>query len=128
MIVVDSSALLAVLQGEAEGQACSDALSADDEPLMAAPTLAEVLIVAAGRQLHGEMARLIGELAMTVVPLTEARAYDAVREHMRWGKGFHPAKLNLCDCFAYALAKEQGCPLLFVGNDFARTDVAAALA
>ena len=50
-----------------------------------------------------------------------AAAYD------RWGKGVHPARLNLGDCFAYALAEERGCPLLFVGEDFSRTDIASCL-
>jgi len=128
VIVVDSSALLAVLQGESEAEACMDALGSDADLIIAAPTLAEALIVAGGRQLHGEMAALIGRLDLSIAPLTETRAYVAVREYMRWGKGFHPAKLNFGDCFAYALAKEHDCPLLFVGEDFAKTDVKAALA
>ena len=95
---------------------------------IAAPTLTEALIVAAGRALHGEMARLIDDLALTVEPLTGELGYAAVRAYLRWGKRHHPAALNICDAFAYALATAHNCPLLFVGNDFAQTDVIAALA
>ncbi len=128
MIVVDTSALMAVLQGEPEAEACAQALAANERLLISAVTLTESLVVASGRQLHGEMGRLIGELQLSVVPLTEARAYDAVSAYARWGKGANPAGLNICDVFAYALATEHECPLLFVGNDFALTDVTSALA
>jgi len=126
VIVVDTSALIAVLQGEPEALACRAAIADADELLIAAPNLTEALIVAARRQLHGEMGRLIADLALTVVPFDEAAAYAAVSAYVRWGKGFHRAKLNLGDAFAYALAKEHDCPLLFVGDDFARTDVKPA--
>lgn len=55
--------------------------------------------------------------------MTAATADQVADAYRQWGKGNHPASLNFGDCFAYALAKELGCPLLFVGNDFARTDV-----
>ena len=55
------------------------------------------------------------------------RARLAVQAYRRYGKGFHPARLNFGDCFAYELAKSRGCPLLYVGEDFARTDVVAAI-
>lgn len=127
MIVVDTSALMAIIQSEPEASDCRSAIAEQDEILIAAPTLTEALIVAAGRRLHGEMARLIDDLALAVVPLTEALAYAAVRQYLRWGKRFHPAGLNFGDCFAYALAKEHDCPLLFVGDDFAKTDVKPAI-
>ncbi|HZF96553.1 MAG TPA: type II toxin-antitoxin system VapC family toxin [Allosphingosinicella sp.] len=62
-----------------------------------------------------------------VVPLTEERARAAAEAYRTWGEGFHPAKLNFGDSFAYALAKEHDCPLLFIGNDFSKTDVKIAL-
>jgi ribonuclease VapC len=127
VIVVDTSALMAILQGEPEATACLQAIDEHAELLIAAPTLYEALIVAAGRQLHGEMGYLIGDLFLSVQPLTEERAYAAVRGYCQWGKGFHPASLNYGDCFAYALARENACPLLFVGDDFAQTDVEKAL-
>lgn len=127
MIVLDTSALMAIVQGEPEASVCREAVSRHADLLVSAPTLTEALIVAAGRQLHGEMAQLITSLMLTVVPLTEARAYAAARAYRRWGKGFHHAKLNLGDAFSYALADEKDCPLLFVGDDFSQTDMKPAL-
>lgn len=128
MIALDTSALMAILLGEAEAADCREVIAANDNFLIAAPTLTESLVVAARRRLHGEMANLIDALAPTIVPLTTARAYAAVRAYRDWGKSFNVAKLNYGDSFAYALAKEHDCPLLFVGNDFALTDVTPALA
>lgn len=127
MIVVDTSALMAIINGEAEALACRDAAEAHEEILVAAGTLTEALMVASGRGLHGEMSQLIADLSLSVVPLTEERAYAAVRAHMSWGRGAHEARLNFGDCFAYALAREHDCPLLFVGEDFSKTDVESAL-
>jgi ribonuclease VapC len=59
--------------------------------------------------------------------VTPASARHVARAYERWGKGFHPAGLNFGDCFAYALAKEHSCPLLFVGKDFSKTDIASVL-
>ena len=128
MIIVDTSALMAILLGESEADACRTVVVRELDIRIAAPTLTEALIVAAGRALHGEMARLIDDLALTVEPLTGELGYAAVRAYLRWGKRHHPAALNICDAFAYALATAHNCPLLFVGNDFAQTDVIAALA
>ncbi|WP_426258384.1 type II toxin-antitoxin system VapC family toxin [Sphingomonas sp. DC1600-2] len=128
MIIVDTSALMAILLGESEADACRTVVARELDIRIAAPTLTEALIVAAGRALHGEMARLIDDLALTVEPLTGELGYAAVRAYLRWGKRHHPAALNICDAFAYALATAHNCPLLFVGNDFAQTDVIAALA
>ena len=127
MIAVDSSALFAVLQGEDEADACKLALGEAVHLLIAAPTLTEALIVAASRGLSAELGKLIAGLDLTVIPLTEPRARAAAEAYCRWGKGFHPAALNLCDSFAYVLAKENDCPLLFVGRDFAGTDIEAAI-
>lgn len=128
MIIVDTSALMAILLGEPEAAACRAVVARALDIRIAAPTLTEALIVAAGRDLHGEMTRLIDDLALTVEPLTVELSYTAVRAYLRWGKRHHPAALNICDAFAYALATAHNCPLLFVGNDFAQTDVIAALA
>lgn len=119
---------MAILQGEPEAAQCRAVIAEQDEIFIAAPTLTEALIVAAGRELHGEMANLISNLELTVLPFTEGLAYAAVRQYVSWGKGFHPAKLNYGDCFSYATALEQDCPLLFVGDDFAKTDVRSAIA
>lgn len=127
MIAVDTSALMAVLLGEAEADACADLLEAEDRLLISAATVAEALIVAEMRGIGEEMARLIDGLGFEMEAVTPAQALQVAEAYRRWGKGRHPAGLNFGDCFAYALAMQQGCRLLFVGQDFARTDVAAAL-
>jgi ribonuclease VapC len=71
---------------------------------------------------------LIDGLGLDIVPVTSDFAHRVADACARWGKGIHPARLNLGDCFAYALAAERACPLLFIGHDFTRTDVANALA
>ncbi len=73
------------------------------------------------------MEQLVGDLAMETVPVTEAEVRRVTAAYAKWGRGVHRASLNFGDCFAYALAKERQCPLLFVGNDFAPTDLLSAL-
>lgn len=128
MIAIDTSALMAILLGEPGAAACRNVVDTQDDILIAAPNLTETLVVAAGRKLHGEMARLIDDLVLTVSPCTEDLALAALRGYLRWGKGFHPASLNFGDSFAYALAKEHDCALLFIGDDFSKTDIRSALA
>ncbi len=94
---------------------------------MSAGTLAEALIVSGRRGVQGQVTDLVATARIEVVPVTASTAERMARAYGRWGKGVHPAGLNLGDCFAYALAEELGCPLLFVGRDFARTDVRAAV-
>jgi ribonuclease VapC len=127
MIAVDTSALMAILLAETESDACIAVLEAAPEVLISAGTMAEALIVAARRNVAAEMAGLIEDLGFTVVPLSGAAARRVAEAYARWGKGVHPAGLNFGDCFAYAVAHEHGCPLLFVGGDFAQTDVPGAL-
>jgi ribonuclease VapC len=69
------------------------------------------------------MAGLIDGLGIDVVTVTPAASRRIALAYARWGKGHHPAALNFGDCFAYDVAKENACPLLFVGNDFSRTDL-----
>lgn len=126
MIAVDTSAIIAVLLAEPMAGACMLALETEPELLMSAGTLTEVYIVAAGRGIASEASELIRRMDIEVAPVTEATARQVGEAHTRWGKGFHPANLNFGDCFAYVLAKERGCPLLYVGDDFAKTDVKSA--
>jgi len=104
------------------------AIASEERLAISAGTLAEALIVAQGKRLEADVAALIYLIAAEVAPLTRERTQDAAAAHALWGKGRHPAKLNFGDCFAYALAKEYDCPLLFIGNDFAQTDIVSALA
>lgn len=126
MIVVDTSALIAVVLNEPEADRCATILEEADHSLICAVTVAETLIVAAARNAGGAVRHLMTGLHMDVVPVSQITAERAAQAYAVWGKGRHPAGLNFGDCFAYALAQERGYPLLFVGEDFARTDIVAA--
>jgi ribonuclease VapC len=127
MIAVDTSALMAILLNEPQADACTAALEAEDELVMSAGTLAEALIVAARRNLSAEMTRLIDGLGFEIASVTPAAAQRVAQVYERWGKGSHAAALNFGDCFAYEAAKTSRCPLLYVGDDFAQTDIDPAL-
>jgi ribonuclease VapC len=128
MIAVDTSALMAIILAEPKADVCKDALEAETEVLISAATVAEALIVAGRHNVSDQMTALIEDLGFTIVPLSAALARRVAQAYARWGKGVHPASLNFGDCFAYAVAKDHDCPLLYVGNDFARTDVVSASA
>ena len=127
MIAVDTSALMAVLLDESEADACAQVLATNDRIVISAATVAEALIVAQRRNLGAEMARLIDGLGLEIASITLTAARRVADCYARWGKGVNPAGLNFGDCFAYEVARSHGCPLLFVGEDFARTDVVSVL-
>lgn len=127
MILVDTSALVAIILKEAGAISCRDVLRDSDDSLISAGTLAEAMIVASGRGVRGEMVQMISGNALQVVEITAARSHLVADAYRRWGRGFHRASLNFGDCFAYALAVERSCPLLYVGNHFAHTDVVSAI-
>jgi ribonuclease VapC len=127
VIAVDTSALVAIVLKEPRADACLAALEAEDEVLISAGTLAEMLIVSSRRNVGTEMARLIDRLAPDVVPVTPAAARRIGLVYQKWGRGVHPAALNFGDCFAYEVAKEHACRLLYVGEDFAKTDIEGVL-
>jgi ribonuclease VapC len=126
VIVVDTSALMAILLDEPEAAACMDALSTAEALSISAGTVAEALIVADRRGCGQEMRRLLDGLGIGVLPVTPAMARHVADAYGRWGKGVNPAGLNFGDCFAYALANEMAAPLLYVGNDFSATDLSHA--
>jgi ribonuclease VapC len=126
MIVVDSSALIAVVLDETLAEACYARMAGQSGLLMSAGTLAEALIVAGRRGARAVVEGLVADLGIEIVPVTAAEAKQVADAYDRWGRGVHPAGLNYGDCFAYALAKGRNLPLLYVGDDFARTDVASA--
>ncbi len=95
--------------------------------LISAGTVAEALIVGARRGVGEEVASLIDGLGLQIVPVTPAAARRIAQAYADWSRGVHPASLNFGDCFAYAVAKEHGCGLLYVGDDFAKTDLAGVL-
>lgn len=124
MIAVDTSALMAILLNEPEAAHCAEAL-ANERVLVSAGTAVEALIVAERRGLRTEMAELIEGLELEVVEVSSVNARKVADAYGRWGKGVHPASLNFGDCFAYEVAKTNDCPLLYVGQDFVRTDIAS---
>jgi ribonuclease VapC len=127
MIAVDTSALMAILLNEPDADACIAVLEAENDLVISAGTVAEALIVAARRDVGEEMERLLEGLGLEIVNVTPASARRIAQAYDNWGKGGHPAALNFGDCFAYEVAKEHECPLLYVGGDFARTDIEGAL-
>lgn len=127
MIAVDTSALMAIVLSEPTAEACIAALDSEEDLLISAGTVAEALIVSARRNVGEELARLIDGLGFDVVTVTPASARRIAQAYERWGKGVHPAALNFGDCFAYDVAKEHRCRLLFVGDDFSRTDIEGVL-
>ncbi|ESX54381.1 type II toxin-antitoxin system VapC family toxin [Mesorhizobium sp. C416B] len=127
MIVVDTSALMAIVLAESQSSACIAALEAEDDILISAGTVAEALIVADRRNVGEEMAGLIDGLGFEVTAVTPASGRRIAEAYGRWGKGIHPAGLNFGDCFAYEVAKDRACRLLYVGDDFSKTDIESAL-
>jgi len=126
-MAVDTSALVAVVLDENQGAACMAALEADQELVISAVTLAEVFVVAEVRNVSAEMHRLVDGLALQVITVSAATARRVGEVYKRWGKGRHPAGLNFADCFAYDTAQTYRCPLLYIGNDFRRTDIVSVL-
>jgi len=130
-LVVDTSALAAVVFGEPDAEALLGAMRRSAGDLhIGAVTLVEAAIVIEARQgarAVDDLHALLTGLHSQVVAVDEAQARLAHAAWRRFGKGRHPAALNLGDCFAYALAKSTGSALLFKGGDFAQTDIASAL-
>lgn len=127
MIAVDTSALMAIVLGEPEADVCIAALEAEDEILISAGTVAEALIVSARRNVDAEVAGIIDRLGFEIVTVTAASAHRIAEAYRQWGRGMHPAALNFGDCFAYEVAREHACRLLYIGDDFARTDLEGVL-
>lgn len=127
MIAVDTSALMAILMKEPPATACKEALGTNDRVAISAATVAEALIVAGRRGVGAEMSTLIDGLGLEIASVSPAAARRVADAHTRWGRGVHPAALNFGDCFAYETAKTHDCPLLYIGGDFAQTDIASVL-
>lgn len=127
MIVVDASAVIAILQAEPEADRFLAILIEESEPVMAAPTLFETKMVAA-RNPDGadDVDRLLRSTGIQVTSWGEDHVSHAFDAFARYGRGRHRAALNFGDCMAYALAKSLDAPLLFKGGDFAATDITPA--
>jgi ribonuclease VapC len=125
-MVLDTSALLALLLDEAEAEDFRAAVEEDTTRLVSAATLLETALVIEARKGEPggrELDTLIQKAEVVVVPVDADHVSEARRAYRRFGKGRHPAGLNFGDMFAYALARTAGEPLLFKGDDFARTDI-----
>ena len=118
---------MAIVGKEAEAERCAERLLSEATVLISAGTLSEALIVAGRRNLREEMDRLIAELRCEVDAVNLTVARGVAEAYGRWGKGVHAARLNLGDCFAYELAVRMSAPLLFIGEDFTKTDILKAL-
>jgi ribonuclease VapC len=127
VIVVDTSALMAVVLNEKLSDACISVLEAESRIFISAGTIAEMYVVSARRRVGAEVESLVDRLGFETVDVTASTAIAVGNAYRKWGKGIHPAGLNFGDCFAYVLANERACPLLYVGDEFARTDVRSAL-
>jgi ribonuclease VapC len=129
-VIVETSAVVAVVLGEPDAERFVDALTGPALRLISAANVVEAGIVVEARQgpdAARDLALLLETSAVVVEPVDAEQARLAVDAWRRFGKGRHPAGLNLGDCFAYALARYRGEPLLFKGDDFAQTDVASVL-
>jgi ribonuclease VapC len=130
MIVVDSSAVIAVFRQEGDAEHYARSIATDDDPVMSAANLVETSIVLRGlKKITPEKAErwlddFVKAAGIRIEPVTAEQGQMARSAHLRFGKGTgHGAGLNYGDCFAYALAKAMDAPLLCKGNDFPLTDI-----
>ena len=129
MIVVDTSALVALDRVEPTAFAVGRALRSDS-CVISAPTALELTLVLSrfyGTEGRAAAENLVDRFSITVLPFGPEDLLYAQTAFLRYGKGHHPARLNFGDCISYALAKRLGAPLLYVGEDFGLTDVQTAL-
>lgn len=128
-MVIDTSAIAAIRFSESDAQRLEALIAADPVRLISAATLVEATIVVESRdgsEGGREMERWLYRIKAEVVPVDSAQAHTARGAWRKFGKGRHPAGLNFGDCFSYALAVTSGEPLLFIGDDFPKTDVKSA--
>jgi len=128
-MIIDSSALVAVVMAEPGFETLLTKITAASMRGIGTPTLLETLIVLT-RRLHADpspmLRALLREMQVEVIPFTEEHSLAALSAFLRFGKSRHPAALNFGDCIAYAMASVAEEPLLYVGEDFARTGIRTA--
>jgi ribonuclease VapC len=130
LIVIDPSAIIAILREEPEAEFFAEIIIDQDRCLLSAIGLFEASMVMIGRGPPGladGLDTLVERTGIEVVPVDRQLAIDSRAAFVRFGKGRHPASLNLGDCVSYALARARGLPLLYKGEDFAKTDVISAV-
>lgn len=130
-MILDSSAIIAILADEPEAPALSRAIEDASGTSIAAPTLVEIYVVAdraRDPRARSAVEAIIRSIDPHIEPFTAEHATIARQAHRDYGRGSgHPARLNYGDCFSYALAKATGEPLLYKGDDFVHTDIRSAL-
>ena len=129
-MVIDTSAVIACLFDEPEREAFTEAIDADPVRLISVVGVVEASMVLLGRKRAEGLSDLhafLDDGEIQRIPVDARQAEIAVEAFRRFGRGRHPAALNIGDCFAYSLAKATSEPLLFKGGDFARTDIASAI-
>ncbi len=129
-MVIDTSAILAILRDEPERRAFNEAIESADPRLMSAASFVEASVVIETRRGYEglrDFDLFMARAGIELAPVDADQAHIARQAFREYGKGRHPAGLNFGDCFSYALARAEGLPLLFKGNDFAQTDVEPAL-
>jgi ribonuclease VapC len=133
VIVVDSSAVIAIFRQEGDGERYAHSIATDDDPMMSAANLVETSIVLRGlkkispKKAEQWLDQFIEAAGIRIEPVTLDQTQAARAAHVQFGKGTgHRAALNYGDCFAYALAKAMGAPLLCKGGDFPLTDIGIA--
>ena len=128
-MIVDTSALVNILDQEPEAERLVHAIATASERMLSAANLVEtgiVMQVRRGDEAVRDLDLLLAKLKIEIIAVSAKQANLARKAFQRFGRGRHPARLNFGDCFAYALAKDSGAPLLFKGEDFAQTDIAVA--
>ena len=129
-MIVDTSALLAVLFSEPDAKLYAQAIAEAETCRISAATFVEAAIVIEAQTKHAGASQFdafFRRAGITIEPVTEEQAHAARQAYIDFGKGRHYAGLNYGDCFSYALAKITGEPLLYKGNDFKKTDITSAL-
>ena len=128
-MIIDTSALVSILDQEAEAERLVRAIAAASERMLSAANLVEtgiVMQVRRGNEAPRDLDLLLAKLRIDIIPVSGKQANLARKAFQHYGRGRHPAKLNFGDCFAYALAKDSSASLLFKGSDFSQTDIMIA--
>jgi ribonuclease VapC len=128
-MIIDTSALVSILDQEPEAERLAYAIATASERMLSAANLVEtgiVMQVRRGDEAVRDLDLLLAKLEIEIIAVSAKQANLARKAFQRFGRGRHPARLNFGDCFAYALAKDSGASLLFKGEDFSQTDIAVA--
>jgi ribonuclease VapC len=128
-VILDSSAVIAIMVGEPDSASLVEKIREAELVGIGTPTLTEIGLVLEARfqrDALGLLERFLRDFEVTVLPFGDDHWREAVDAYRRFGRGRHPAALNFGDCLSYATAILAGQPLLFVGNDFSKTDLVGA--